>query len=424
MNGRPSDRPGHRAPARAVTSAGRELLRRESLICARCGACRDVCPIYRAGGWESDSPRGRMGAVRDLYGRAVLGDSGAAPSGRRAVGGEHALALVPPADEDRARVVGHCTLCGACGPSCAAAIDTREVWLAARAQLVAEGRQLEPYSRLATLLERAKNVAAADNGDRLEWTENLDEATLDPGVFGAEVCYFVGCVASFYPRAEQVPLAFAEVLHAAGVGFTVLGGEEWCCGYPLEAAGYVAEARTFREHNVRAIVDLGVRVLVTACPSCHHVFASEAGETLRAAGVRILHATQFLLEAVERGRLTPGELAATATFHDPCDLGRNHGIYDEPRELLRRIPGLTLVELERSREEAACCGGGGDLQSVDPGLTERIADQRIDEVVGSGADILVSACQQCEQVLEAAVRRRGLPIRVVDLCELVWESLE
>jgi heterodisulfide reductase subunit D len=421
MSGRPPERAdggAARGPAAAMSGrsaagsaavAGRDLVRRESLICARCGACRDVCPIYRAGGWESDSPRGRMQAVRDLYARTAPAGPGVAPA---------------PPDDDRARVVGRCTLCGACGTSCAAAIDTREVWLAARAELATEGRPLAAYQRLATLLERAKNVAAADNDDRLDWTDDLDEATLEPGVVGAEVCYFVGCVASFYPRAAQVPLAFAEVLGAAGVSVTVLGGEEWCCGYPLEAAGFVAEAGAFREHNLQAIVDLGVKVLVTACPSCHHTFAGEGGEVLRAAGVRVLHATQFMLEAVERGQLSLGEVAATATFHDPCDLGRNHGIYDEPRELLGRIPGLTFVELERCREEAACCGGGGDLQSVDPGLTERIADQRIDEVVRSGAQILVSACQQCEQVLDAAVRRRGAPIRVVDLCELVWESLE
>ena len=410
MSGHPLQPADGQAAAAPVPAAGGDLLRRESLICARCGACRDVCPIYRAGGWESDSPRGRMAAVRDLYARSAPVGPDTAPA---------------PPDDDRARVVGRCTLCGACGTSCAAAIDTREVWLAARAALATEGRPLAAYGRLATLLERAKNVAAADNDDRLDWTDDLEEATLEPGVTGAEVCYFVGCVASFYPRAGQVPLAFAEVLGAAGVGVTVLGGEEWCCGYPLEAAGFVAEARAFREHNLRAIIDLGVKVLVTACPSCHHAFAGGgAGEQLRAAGVRVLHATQFMLEAVERGHLTLGEVAATATFHDPCDLGRNHGIYDEPRELLRRIPGLTFIELERCREEAACCGGGGDLQSVDPGLTERIADQRIDEVIRSGAQILVSACQQCEQVLDAAVRRRGAPIRVVDLCELVWESLE
>ena len=137
----------------------------------------------------------------------------------------------------------------------------------------------------------------------------------------------------------------------------------------------------------------------------------------------MLHASQFLLELITAGKLTLKESSVVATYHDPCDLGRNSGVYDEPREILRRIPGLSFVELPSNGDMATCCGGGGNLQSIDQALVDRIADARVDEIVASGADVVVSACQQCEQVLEAAIRRRGLSIRVMDICELVLECL-
>lgn len=380
----------------------RGLLRQESLICARCGTCREVCPVYEAVGWESASPRGRMSVVREVFADECK---------------------VDVAGREQVRSLGRCTLCGACATSCSTMIDTRSLWLEARSALVQEGKELEEYGRLATLLDKHKNVATQSNEDRLEWAEDLDEVEVEPNVQGAEVCYFVGCVTSFYPRASQVALAFAEVLGAAGVEFTALGGEEWCCGFPLVAAGFVEQAEAFRAHNVERIVALGTKKVVSTCPSCFHSLERESGEALRDAGVEVMHATRFLLELLEQGRIQPRELSAVVTYHDPCDLGRNGGVYDEPRAILRLIPGLEFVELERHGVESACCGGGGNLQSVDAGLTERIADARVEECARSGAGILLSACQQCEQVLEAAVRRRGLRIRVMDVCELVAECV-
>lgn len=378
------------------------LLRQESLICARCGTCREVCPVYEAVGWESASPRGRMSVVREVF------------------ADESKVGVASP---EQVRTLGRCTLCGACATSCTTMIDTRSLWLEARSALVKEGGALEEYGRIATLLDTHKNVASLANEGRLDWAEDLDDVEVEPNVQGVEVCYFVGCVTSFYPRASQVALAFAEILNAAGVDFTVLGGEEWCCGFPLVAAGFVEQAEAFRAHNVERIVALGAKKVVSTCPSCFHSLEKESSDALRDAGVEVMHATQFLLELLEKGRIRPRELPAVVTYHDPCDLGRNVGVYDEPRAILRLIPGVEFVEMERHGAESACCGGGGNLQSVDAGLTERIADARVKESARSGAGILLSACQQCEQVLEAAVRRRGLPMRVMDVCELLAERV-
>jgi heterodisulfide reductase subunit D len=385
-------------------------LRQESLTCAQCGACREVCPAFRSLGWESSSPRGRMSVVKALTTR------------------EHRVSM---ATTEQVTTLCQCTLCGACGQACAALIDTREVWLEARAALAHEGKAASEYVHLAEAVRQAKNVAALDNETRLEWAEDADEEMIlacedaEPCEIRAEVdvLYFVGCMASFYPRAAEVALALTEIMQAAGVRFAVLGGQEWCCGFPLAASGYPDDARSFREHNIEKILASGATRLLTACPTCFHTYARECGEQLHEAGVEVVHSSQFLLQLVAAGKLALKESSGVATYHDPCDLGRNSGVYDEPREILRHIPGLSFIELPSSREAATCCGGGGNLQSVDPRLVDSIADARAEEVATVGADVVVSACQQCEQVLETAIRRRGLPTRVVDICEFVLECM-
>jgi heterodisulfide reductase subunit D len=384
-------------------TSDQDTLRHESLICAQCGACRDVCPAFRQLGWESSSPRGRMSVVKDLTTKK--------PG-------------VSAATDEQVRTLCQCTMCGACREICAARINTTDLWLEARAALAGQGKALSQFSRLAEGLRDAKNIASFDNETRLEWADDLDEGdVLDPQAEKVEVLYYVGCMASFYPRSSQVALAMAEVMKEADVRFAALGGEEWCCGFPFEASGHPEEARAFQKHNLERILASGVKKVVTGCPTCFHTLNHDLGDAFREAGIELLHETQFLLELIREDRLQLGGLSKIVTYHDPCDLGRNSGIYDEPREILRSIPDLTLVELHSSGEGSACCGGGGNLQTVDPGLTDKIADARVDEIVQSGAEIVVSACQQCEQVLAAAIQRRGLKVRVMDISELVLESL-
>ena len=385
-------------------------LQTEPVICAQCGACRGVCPSFRSLGWESSSPRGRMSVLKTL----TRGTDG-----------------VRGATDEQVTTLCQCTLCGACGEVCAALIDTRDVWLQARSALAGEGKAVSQFSRLADTLHVARNVASFDNESRLDWAEDLDEeygpvqlddAELASASAAVEALYFVGCVASFYPRASQVALAFAEVLGTAGVRFASLGGQEWCCGFPLMASGHADEASAFRQHNLTKILDTGVKQLVMTCPSCYHTYAHLLSGELHEAGVEVLHASQLMLRLIDDGRLKLHDRPATLTYHDPCDLGRNSGVYEEPREILRRI-SHSFVELELSRDSAACCGGGGNLQSIDQNLVDQIADARVDEVVSTGAEVVVSACQQCEQVLESALRRRGLPTRVLDISELVLECM-
>lgn len=376
----------------------------EALICGRCGSCRYDCPVYKEIGWESAAPRGKISLAREIFAR-----------GRSDL-----------LSDEYAKRIAQCTMCGACTQNCAARIGLNQFWQELREKLAKQGMVPKGYSALVENLANKKNITNFDNATRLDWAEDLDEVpeTLDcePEV---EVLYFVGCVSSFFPRAAQVPAAIVQLLERAGVSFTTMGGEEWCCGFPLLAAGASSEMEDFARHNVEKARSLHVKTMITGCPSCYHswthVYPALLGED---PGFRVMHATEYLAELVRDKKLVPNELEETVTYHDPCDLGRNSGVFDAPREIIQSIPGIEFVEMPTNRAASTCCGGGGNLQSADAALADAIAGRRIKEAAATGAGIVVSACQQCEQMLEKAARSNKLPLQVMDVAELLLMAVE
>jgi Fe-S oxidoreductase len=170
---------------------------------------------------------------------------------------------------------------------------------------------------------------------------------------------------------------------------------------------------------------MGAKTLVTGCASCYHVWSHIYPEVLgEALGFRLVHSSELLAELVTQGKLVPHELNETVTYHDPCDLGRNSGVIQVPRDIINGIPGIKLVEMATYGEESTCCGGGGNLQGADQGLADAIACKRIKEAAATGASIVVSACQQCEQMLEKAARTEKLPLQVMDISELLLMAME
>jgi heterodisulfide reductase subunit D len=140
--------------------------------------------------------------------------------------------------------------------------------------------------------------------------------------------------------------------------------------------------------------------------------------------LELLSAPEFLLQLVRQGRVPLNELPLTVTFHDPCDLGRGARVFDEPREVIRRIPGVTLVELPHSRENCMCCGGGGNLEMVDAILAAKIAQDKIDEVLATGAQAVVTSCQQCVRTMMSHVKRNKVKLEVLDIVQLVRRALK
>ncbi len=223
---------------------------------------------------------------------------------------------------------------------------------------------------------------------------------------------------------QDVIDSLSLILQQARVDFTTLAGDEWCCGFPLLIAGLGQEAVALARHNVEAVRALGARTLVTTCPSCLHTWRHDyprlTGEPL---GFEVRHASELLADLLEAGRLPLGHVGRVATYHDPCDLGRNCGIYEAPRRLLAAIPGLRLREMADHHELALCCGGGGDVELADPDLVAAVARRRLAQAEETGAEVVVSACQQCKRTLTAAARRQKAQVRVLDITEVVWEAV-
>ncbi|MBU2498846.1 MAG: (Fe-S)-binding protein, partial [Proteobacteria bacterium] len=316
--------------------------------------------------------------------------------------------------------VFRCTLCGNCQEVCPVGIRLKELWLSLRQDLVHSRFFPEKIDMIRDNLEESHNVFAEDNEERADWVEDMRDAP-DHGFLKdqAEVVYFTGCVASYFPLAQKIPMAFAEILEASKVDFTLLGEEEWCCGFPLLGAGLKEMLHVFVEHNVDAVREKGATRVILACPSCYQMWREHYPPE-----VEISHASQFLIELVKKDQVPLRDLELTVTYHDPCDLGRGARVFDEPRALIRAISGVRLVELPRNREMCRCCGGGGNLEMIDPKLSLEITKEKIDEVLSTGAQAVITSCQQCVRAMTTYVRRNKIPLEVLDITELLQRALK
>ncbi len=393
----------------------RQIMEMEA--CTRCGECIENCPTFSEARNEEIHPLQKIQRTKAFWKADHLGLLA------------RLFGLKPATDEELAAFsqgVYQCTLCGRCHVVCPVQIDTRPLWISMRELLV----DLEVYPELINQLRETVvahyNISGDPNENRLGWSANM--ADVPQGLNrkqNAEVVYFMGCVAAFYPMVYSVAQSFVSLLDKAGVDFTTLGGEEYCCGFPLVIGGMGKDTHEMMHHNVEQIRALGAKKVVAACPSCYHTWCYEypqlMGEPL---GFEVVHATEYLADLVKSGAFELKPVDKVVTYHDPCDLGRNCGIYDEPREILEAIPGLTFVEMKDNREHSLCCGGGGDVEMADAETAKAVGRSRILQAQDTGAKFIVTSCQQCKRSLLSAARTNKVRIRTLDIGELLWESVQ
>jgi heterodisulfide reductase subunit D len=320
-----------------------------------------------------------------------------------------------------------CTVCKSCQVRCPRGIDIMDAMVALKEWATREHiRVPEMLEVLGDTVTDRYNISGDDNVTRLIWSENLPDPPLgvSPPRRTAEVVYFVGCVSSFYPRAYSIPQSLVQVLGRADVEFTTLGGEEWCCGYPLYVAGMREQMVKMAQHNVERVRAAGAKRVIFTCPSCYYAWSHLYPEMVDVSGLEFQHATELAADLLTSNGLTLGPLEEVVTYHDPCDLGRKSGVYDAPRQVLTSIPGLELREMSLVRESALCCGGGGDVETADPDVTLGVATQRLAQVQATGAQYVASACQQCKRTLQEGARKNRIRVRAIDVVELLWRSMQ
>ena len=377
--------------------------------CVKCGSCVSVCPVYA----QTQQLETTMGGfytklksfVRKAYGWPMM-------------------SLAPSQAKDVLKEYSEypylCTLCGRCSLVCPSFIDTKGTRIATRRFMVEEGQSPPSMDQLAQTLEKVHNIIGEPSEDRGMWVQALPEVPQD--MFQkdkAKVVYFTGCVASYFPMTKRIPQAFVQILQKAGVDFTLLGGEEWCCGFPLIAAGMKEKADVAMQHNLQRVREKGAETVVFACPSCYHTWKEECKNE-----IELFHSTQFIKKLIEDGRIGFNEKKVKVTYHDPCDLGRASGVYEPPREILKAIPGVELIEMSGNREECKCCGGGGNLEMVRAELSAALAQAKIEEIKATGAEMVITSCQQCVRTIFSNARKRKIPITVMDIIEFVSKNMK
>lgn len=352
-------------------------------------------------------------------------------------------------------IVYKCQTCGACDVSCKVCrynLEPLETWFELRAKLVADGQSLPQHVAVMDSLRQERNMMLKPESERGQWAEGLDVKRLASKK--AEVVFYAGCRLSYDKELQKVARTAVTLLQRAGVDVGIMGKEEGCCGGRAFQMGYQEEFKKCAEDNIRAWEKAGVKTVVTSCADGYHAFKRLYPARL-GARFEVLHTVEFLDKLIKEGRLKlTRSIPMTVTYHDPCHLGRQGepyvpwkgqekkireqivvyeprrpryngawGIYAPPRDVLKSIPGLELVEMERIREYAWCCGAGGGVKEAYPDFSLWTATERIEEAKATGAEAIVSACPWCERNFTDAIKNTGDSLKVYDVVELVQQAI-
>ena len=411
--------------------------------CSHCSYCKFIpmdkikthryaysCPSISYNNFNSYSARGRYAVGKSL----VLGDS------------EYSDAVVD--------AVFSCTMCGGCDVSCKVCrynLQPLQMMEALRAQLVEDGQVLPEHKRVIDSLRNDNNMRQEPKAARGKWAEGLDVKTL--GKESAEVLYHAGCRFSYDKELQENARAAVEVLKSAGVDIGIMGADETCCGAKAYQMGFVNEFKDAANKVIDTWKSKGVKTVVVSCATCFYAF-NRLYPAL-GADIEVLHVAQYFDRLIKEGKLKfAGSVPMKVTYHDPCHLGRqgeayepwdgkeikvrnqivtydppkpryngSKGVYDAPRDVLTSIPGIELVEMERIKEYAWCCGAGGGAREAYPEFSDWTASERIEEAKETGAEAIVTACGSCERNFIGAAAAAGEKLKVFDIAQIVRQAM-
>ncbi len=383
--------------------------------CIKCGECSVICPT---GGEieekEERTPRGKIKVLKKI--RSIQNN----PIRRAFTSNEQMQRMLEELSEN----VYQCSICGMCGEAGPFSLRTIEMWESLRNSLVASdlGPRKE-HESLVKSIENYDNPWMQPRLQRTRWArkhKNIVDATKEE----VDLLYYVGCTASYDPEVKVVAEDLAKIFSAVGTKVGILGKVEKCCGSTLLRLGETEKAKRLAKENMDIFRKTNAKRVVTACAGCYKTLAQDYPK-LTGEELPIVHVTQLLAELLREGKipLSREDETTVVTYHDPCHLGRHTKMYEWPREVLRLLPGIQLVEMERTRERSRCCGAGGGLKTLNQELVFKISEKRIEDAEATGASLLVTSCPFCMQTLIEGARRRGDRIRVVDITELVVDRI-
>jgi Fe-S oxidoreductase/nitrate reductase gamma subunit len=401
--------------------------------CTECGRCTAVCPANTVG--KELSPRDIILDLRTLMHQSsdqLLALAAARRAGGEAPqpGSEPTAAAIPIVRDDHAvseTALFQCTTCAACMEACPVMIEQMPKIVDARRFLVMEQAEFpEGMMKVVTSMESRQHPYVGTQFTRTDWAEGLDipvMAEMD-NPDDAEVLFWVGCGGALVERNHSTVQATAKLLQRAGVPFSILGREESCTGDPARRIGNEFLFEMLAKGNIDTLGRYGVKKIVTSCPHCFNTFANEYPNY--GGKYEVYHHSEYLAKLVGEGALTPKPQGdKVVTFHDPCYLGRHNGHYDEPREIVEAT-SRHAVEMEKSRNNSFCCGGGGGMAFVDEPPDKRVNQERAQQALDTGADVVAVGCPFCATMLEDGIgaRKGDREVSVMDIAEMLLEATD
>ncbi len=370
-----------------IKASGGEAFKR----CFQCGLCDTVCPWNKV----------RSFSMRKLVREATFG-------------------LTDIESED----MWLCTTCGRCPQQCPRDVKQIDSGVSLRRVATEYGvfpKSVKAVRTVSASLTDTGNPLSQDRESRAKWAEGLD---VKPFAEGMEILYFPGCYLSYDPRLKKVARATATILQKAGVDFGILGAKENCCGESIRKTGDEALFKKLARENIKTFIENGVKKILVSSPHCYHTFKNEYPEFM--VKFEVVHITQYLSQLIREGKLEISKAyGKKVAYHDPCYLGRHNGIFEEPREVLGKVPGLELKELPESRVDSLCCGGGGGRVWMETQKGERFSDLRIEQAMGIGAEVLATSCPYCITMLEDSrlTMDAAEKIEIKDITEIIQEVI-
>jgi Fe-S oxidoreductase/FAD/FMN-containing dehydrogenase len=371
--------------------------------CSQCGYCIDECDQFYGRGWESQSPRGKWYWLREyMEGREEW-------------------------DQFMVDTILVCTTCELCNLRCSASLPIEPAWMKLRGQLIDEEKKMTfpPFEMMAASLNKEGDIWAAYRENRSDWFPKDLWEKHGPS-HRAKIAYFAGCTASHVET--DIPIAAVRLLDAAGVDFTYAGQQENCCGTPMLVAGkWDVFAETMKK-NIAAIKEVGADTVVTSCPACDMMWRQYYPRWAERLGIEYgitgKHYSEVITDQIKAGKFKFPDTGQKikVTLHDSCHIGRVSNVYDAPRDFIKAIPGVELVEMEHNREWAHCCGSVLTLIK-EPPVAADIGKGRMDEAAATGAEKILALCPCCQFQFRVTAEKKGLDIETIDLARFGAETM-
>lgn len=396
----------------------------DGYTCTECGRCTASCPAATTGKLLSPKKiivdiRRRTMEKAPLLAAGVNAETAGTDG---AAAGVFARKLVD--DYITEEELWACTTCMACVQECPVMIEHVDSIVDMRRYLVLNESRF-PKELQATFenLERNFTPWAFSHSTRADWAEGREIPRLADNP-GAEVLFWVGCAGSYDARYQKVTQSFAKLMQIAKINFAILGTEEKCTGDPARRAGNEYVAQTLMTENVATMQKYNVKAIVTTCPHCFNTLKNEYPQF--GGAYEVIHHTDFIMGLIDSGKISlTKEKRAKITFHDSCYLGRYNDVYEQPRKAIEAIPGVTTVEMHRSRDKGFCCGAGGARMFMEETVGKRVNVERTEEALALKPDVIGTACPFCMTMLTDGVKEKEASdtVKVKDIAELVLEAV-